>query len=115
MCIPPCAHKVGGDLVLQDIAASFLTADVHCALRYQAELIAKADGWRGKAGSRRVNFSVLVGMFKKKAPERWLADPGSGPLIAEEASKITIPVRPGRKFQRRPGNNRDLMSYKPNY
>jgi len=103
------------NLVLQDVAASFLAADVCCALRYQAELIAGADGWRGKAGSRRVNFSALVGMFKKNAPRLWLADPGSGPPIAEEASKITIPVRPGRKFQRRPGNNRDLMSYKPNY
>lgn len=103
------------NLVLQDVAASFLAADVCCVLRYQAELIAGADGWRGKAGSRRVNFSALVGMFKKNAPRLWLADPGSGPPIAEEASKITIPVRPGRKFQRRPGNNRDLMSYKPNY
>lgn len=103
------------NLVLQDVAASFLAADVCCVLRYHAELIAGIDGWRGKSGSRRVNFSALVGMFKKKAPKRWLTDPGSGPPIAEEASRITIPVRPGRKFQRRPGNNRDLMSYKPNY
>ena len=103
------------NLVLQDVAASFLAADVCCVLRYQAELIAGIDGWRGKAGSRRVNFSALVGAFKKNAPKRWLADPGSGPPIAEEASRITIPVRPGRKYQRRPGNNRDLMSYKPNY
>gem|GEM_PF-4749851 len=103
------------NLVLQDVAASFLAADVCCVLRYHAELIAGIDGWRGKPGSRRVNFSALVGMFKKKAPKRWLTDPGSGPPIAEEASRITIPVRPGRKCQRRPGNNRDLMSYKPNY
>lgn len=103
------------NLVLQDMLASFLATDVCCVLRHQAESVEGLDGWRRRPGSKRVNFSALMGLFKREAARRWYACPGSGPPLAEDAAKKKIPVRPGRKFQRRPGNNRDPMSYKPNY